>query len=539
MKVSSRAVWFFALLLSPIVISCAHATTPMEEVLQSFTACNGDFFYSLKRNLASISKFAPTSEREKFASIVVENRRVEGKKSIKFTEPVEVFGLHLTGYYDAVSAITPKEQFYYWGFFFAENPTEVRAKLIKYIKDSERLKADGTAFSRLEMHDGNGWVNIDSPLQFSGKAPGSYIERVLIAEESTEETLPGTNLICSIQGPVSAIVLADIRPDLPAKDYPFRPKFSGLGFDSVPLVSSVQKRASELLKNKLFTPKFQSASLRVKTIHKGNPSADDNWELVYTFQVTKEGFIRRREIYSASFFIDRLMLGNLVQLKSKLSDSDVHLTNEIKVSLPKAINFGQVLETEVVSGEEYEESIHRDVCTVGEKYPAKDIYKLLSGKAFNIVCTDAVDGTGSTLAFVEELGMFILRSSTDKNHAESIYEVVDFTSNTIEETRLTRWANISNEILPKMIDSETRLEKTIGTSNTFQYKFTLVNHTQLSGKAVIDALKNSVAQKVCTSSEMQELYLRRGATVIFSYYGKDGKKIDDISVVRAQCTFWQ
>lgn len=435
MKMNNRLTWFVALILSNILISSAQGATPIEEVLQTFTACNGEFFYSIKNNKGSISKIAPLIENERNASFAVENRAVSGKNAARFSSSADVFGLHLLGYFDEVSSITPKEQYYYWGFFVAENPDEVRTRLTKYIKNYERLKKEEGTFSRLEMHDGKSWVAIESPQQFSGKTPGSYVERVFLIEKSDNDKFPGTRLSCSIQGPVTDIVIADARPDLPSKDYPIRPKYSGQDFDSIPLNSGVQKITNGLLKTNIFKPKFKTAALRYRIINKGQKEPGNERSFIETYQVTEEGLIKKREIYSSSFFVDRLLLWNLVQLKSKLSTSEVSLTREIKVKLPTSLESGQLFETEVVSGEEYDERINRNVCTIGDRFAANEVHKLLTGSAIKVDCVNSAAGTSSQLVYLDELGIFIRRSSINKEHIESLYEVLEFNSDKLAENR--------------------------------------------------------------------------------------------------------
>lgn len=273
---NSRLILFVALILSNIMISVAHGATQIEEVLQTFTACNGEFFYSIKNNKGSISTIAPLVENEKSASFAVENRIVSGKNVTKFSSTVDAFGLHLLGYFDEVTSITPKEQYYYWGFFVAESPDEVRSRLEAYIKNHERLKKEDGAFARLEMHDGKSWVSVESPQQFSGKTPGSYVERVFLIEKSDNDKFPGTRLSCSIQGPVTDIVIADARPDLPSKDYPIRPKYSGMDFDAVPVEPKVQEIADKLLKYENLKPKFKSALLKYKVSQKGTDAGKND-----------------------------------------------------------------------------------------------------------------------------------------------------------------------------------------------------------------------------------------------------------------------
>ena len=534
-----RFTWLTALILFSIMISSAQGATPIEDVLQKFTACNGEFFYSIKENKESISKIAPLTENTKSASFAVENRVVKGKDTSKFSSSIDVFGLHLLGYFDEVSSITPKEQYYYWGFLVAESPDEVRTRLESRIKNHKLLKNDGGAFVRLEMHDGKNWVTIESPKQFAGKIPGSYVERVLIIEKSSDKEFHGTRLTCSIQGPVTDIIIADARPDLPSGDYPIRPKFSGMDFDSVPVEPKVQQEVDKLLKIDRLKPKFKTVSLKYKVSRKGSHDSKDDYFVIETYQAMPNGLLKKREIYSSTFFVDRLLLWNLIQLKSKMSTSELYLTREINVKPPESLSPGATLETEVVSGDEFKPSILKKMCTFGDEYPANEINGLLTGTARKINCINPIDGTNDEFSFLDDLGLAIRRSYIDKKKSESVYELIYFNSNILEENRLVRLASKTNESLPKMVDQYTRLDSTAGTIDTFHFNYTLVNHTGAEGKKAKQALEDAVIKNMCTSKDMLDLFINKKVTVSFSYYGNDRVKITEFSVPPSQCLYWQ
>jgi hypothetical protein len=117
--------------------------------------------------------------------------------------------------------------------------------------------------------------------------------------------------------------------------------------------------------------------------------------------------------------------------------------------------------------------------------------------------------------------------------------LIDFNSNLLEENRFIILANKTNESLPKMIDQETRLDSTVGSINSFQFNYTLINHTGASGKSISKELEERVTKHMCTSKDMLETFIRRRATVTFSYLGKDKKNIAKFSVSPSQCIFWQ
>lgn len=535
----NRFTWLVPLIFSNIIFSCAQGATPIEEVLQTFTACNGEFFYSIKNNKDSISKISPITVNENAASFAVENRTTIAKNIAKFSSPVDVFGLHLNGYFDEIISTAPKKMYYYWGFFVADNPDVVRTRLENYIKNHERLKKEEGAIVRLEIHDGRNWVAIDSPQQFSGKTPGKYIERVLLIEKSDNERFPGTRLSCSIQGPVTDIVIADARPDLPSKDFPVLPKNSGMDFNSVPIESKVQQVVDTLLKYENLKPKFKWATLRYKVTRKSTVESNDDFYLLETFQVLQNGLIKMRETYSPTFFVDRLLLWNLVQLKSKMSDSEVSLTRKININTPVNLSPGHVLEAEVVFGDEFSKPMLKNVCTFGEIFQASEVNKLLTGFARKLSCINSIEDKTEEYAFLDEMGLLIERSVEVKNKYKSVYELIDVNSNLLEDNRLVLMANKTNETLPKMIDKFTRMDSTSGTVNTFHFNYTLVAHTGDSGQKIKKILEDSVVKNMCTSKDFLNVFINQKVTVTFSYYGNDKVKITEFSISPSQCFVWQ
>ena len=104
------------------------------------------------------------------------------------------------------------------------------------------------------------------------------------------------------------------------------------------------------------------------------------------------------------------------------------------------------------------------------------------------------------------------------------------------DDELKRASQALNEQLPMMIDSETRLDATMGFANQFRYNITLVRHPA----AEVDAWKLEqnmhpiIINRVCTSREMQG-FLRNGVELSWSIYGNDGRQITVISVPPSAC----
>lgn len=93
-----------------------------------------------------------------------------------------------------------------------------------------------------------------------------------------------------------------------------------------------------------------------------------------------------------------------------------------------------------------------------------------------------------------------------------------------------------NAKLPMMVDSDTRLDNTMGLNKTLRYNYTLVNYTASSVSAadINNALGQKILNQVCTSKEMRG-FIKNGVTVSYAYHGNEGSQITVISVDPSQC----
>jgi hypothetical protein len=100
-------------------------------------------------------------------------------------------------------------------------------------------------------------------------------------------------------------------------------------------------------------------------------------------------------------------------------------------------------------------------------------------------------------------------------------------------------ADQMNAELPEMLDDETRFDKvTVGPGPRVVYHHTLIRYRsdELSKNWVDSSLKAHVQAKVCTSADMKPS-LQYGAIYTHAYYGRDGAKIGDFDIRRADCGF--
>ncbi len=101
---------------------------------------------------------------------------------------------------------------------------------------------------------------------------------------------------------------------------------------------------------------------------------------------------------------------------------------------------------------------------------------------------------------------------------------------------LIKTASELNQNLPMMVDSETRLDATVGINKTFRYNYTLVNYSinDVTAKEIKDGLTEKVTNYVCTTQGM-EIFVKNDITVTYAYYSKEGKEITTIPVPAYKC----
>jgi len=101
---------------------------------------------------------------------------------------------------------------------------------------------------------------------------------------------------------------------------------------------------------------------------------------------------------------------------------------------------------------------------------------------------------------------------------------------------LIKTASNINKNLPMMVNSEMRLDTTIAIDKTFRYQYTLINYSvnDITAKEINDKFAKQIINNVCTTKDM-EAFVKNDITVIYSYYGKGGKEITNISVPSYKC----
>ena len=104
------------------------------------------------------------------------------------------------------------------------------------------------------------------------------------------------------------------------------------------------------------------------------------------------------------------------------------------------------------------------------------------------------------------------------------------------DEELTKSVSQINANLPRMVDTETRLDSAVGSNKNLRYNYTLVNYSEktLSADALNNAVGKNIVNEVCTAKETK-VFIKNGVTISFAYHGNEGKQITVISVAPSQC----
>jgi len=110
-------------------------------------------------------------------------------------------------------------------------------------------------------------------------------------------------------------------------------------------------------------------------------------------------------------------------------------------------------------------------------------------------------------------------------------------SSSYSDEELASIASQENIGLPRMVDKDTRLDFTVGVSDTFEYNYTLINNNSkdISFASLSTAVEKSLVKWVCTTKSNLDRFVTKGVTVSFAYFGKDKQLIGVISVEPSQC----
>lgn len=405
-----------ALLASAVLLpSIARADDAARvETLKAFTRCDASFFSSLNTHRDAWQAYAPLKQEKDFTWIAVRDRTDPIATAVPVSAPT-IAGLKLLSYNDEVSDLGPLGLYYFWGFTVDGNIDEVAQRFAALLDPPGALQKGEGQYTRSELKVGNSWQSI-KPMP--GKAPGlRNVERVLIVEPEGKHS----RVSCSVQGGVNAGLVALLRPDIAPVDYPRTVAETNLA--DVPVPPNVLQG----LDAPLLQPRFKTLSYT----YLSKNGAGKDAPITIRFKA-EDGLLVKNEAYGTAFNVDRLMLADLIQLKSKMNgvgEGQVLQTREAEVRLPTSWAPGQTLSAHLKMANVPVKPTDKPTettltCKVGERFPARQVFASLTGDAIRLACEQ--DGYTSSRAFIEDLGVALtLESTSSQTHYVNEIQTLD------------------------------------------------------------------------------------------------------------------
>lgn len=405
-----------ALLASAVLLpSIARADDAARvETLKAFTRCDASFFSSLNTHRDAWQAYAPLKQEKDFTWIAVRDRTDPMATAVPVSAPT-IAGLKLLSYNDEVSDLGPLGLYYFWGFTVDGNIDEVAQRFAALLDPPGALQKGEGQYTRSELKVGNSWQSI-KPMP--GKAPGlRNVERVLIVEPEGKHS----RVSCSVQGGVNAGLVALLRPDIAPVDYPRTVAETNLA--DVPVPPNVLQG----LDAPLLQPRFKTLSYT----YLSKNGAGKDAPITIRFKA-ENGLLVKNEAYGTAFNVDRLMLADLIQLKSKMNgvgEGQVLQTREAEVRLPTNWAPGQTLSAHLKMANVPVKPTDKPTettltCKVGERFPARQVFASLTGDAIRLACEQ--DGYTSSRAFIEDLGVALtLESTSSQTHYVNEIQTLD------------------------------------------------------------------------------------------------------------------
>jgi hypothetical protein len=195
----------------------ANAQIPTD-LFAAFTRCDNSFFKQLARQPIAKMDATLLDQGDGIAWIKVPNRTGKGTTRVRLPANTTLAGLPVIAYLDDVTDLEFAGMYYTWGFVIQAPLEATRRALLPHIYQPNRLHQDDDVYARVDVKQGDApWQEETRP---ASQAVGQYrTERVFLLEnddDTTEQTL----VSCNLQGKVTADILREIRPDIPANQYP-------------------------------------------------------------------------------------------------------------------------------------------------------------------------------------------------------------------------------------------------------------------------------------------------------------------------------
>ncbi|ATI29433.1 Hypothetical Protein RRSL_04652 [Ralstonia solanacearum UW551] len=210
----NRTFGMMLLATAMVVVKPGHAAEPAGSLIGALSSCRKDIFAAIGARQEALSALATVKQRAGgVAFIAVPDRDKEDASAVRFSAPYQDAGVPLIAYFDEVRDIGALGKYYAWGFIVPGKLDDVARQVAPRIAESKRLRATEGVYVRSEQWKDGHWQADDQLTGDTPPAPGT-VERVLLIEDA-EPGFPGAVRIgCSLQGSVTAEMLATERPDL-------------------------------------------------------------------------------------------------------------------------------------------------------------------------------------------------------------------------------------------------------------------------------------------------------------------------------------
>ncbi len=181
-------------------------------------------------------------------------------------------------------------------------------------------------------------------------------------------------------------------------------------------------------------PRFAPTPTKIQKIKLHlHPTIDNAKNTPVTVEFTSDGgLLKKNEIYSEDFHVERLTQADLIQLKAKvhnMGNEYLFITKELEVNAPESWSPGQILSIRLVmeklpAGSTDKPMKNSNTCTVGQRFPAREIFASLTGDAIALECEQ--DNIKTSNAFVEDLGVALtLKKTLGKRESVHTYTAID------------------------------------------------------------------------------------------------------------------
>lgn len=191
-----------------------HAAGPVPTLIGALSSCQKGFFAAIDAKRDALSSVTMVKQRASgTAFIAVPDRAKDDASSIRFSAPYQDVDVPLTAYFDEVRDIGALGKYYSWGFIVPGEVDAVAKQIAPRLAESKRVRFAEGVFVRSDRWENGHWQADDQLAGDTPPAPGT-VERVLLIEDAAPEFPGAVRVGCSLQGSVTAEMLATERPDL-------------------------------------------------------------------------------------------------------------------------------------------------------------------------------------------------------------------------------------------------------------------------------------------------------------------------------------